>query len=188
VLVVLGLAGVAFELTQAGIGVAGIAGLGALALAGYGLAVVPFDPLGLGLLLAGQAALILDVRLRRLGPFTAAGLAAFAAGSLLLFRRAAPSVELPLWLVIGAAVAALLYYGFALTVAMKSRERVLSRQVGLVGLVGETRGMLAPEGPVFVKGTLWRAKTSNGPIPPGTKVRIRGVDGLILKVEPEDQP
>jgi membrane-bound serine protease (ClpP class) len=188
VLLVLGLAGLAFELTQAGIGVAGIAGAGALALAGYGLAAVPFDPLGLGLLFGGHVAFVLDVRLRRLGAITAAGLAAFVAGSLLLFRQAAPAVDLPLWLVIGGAVAALLYYGFALTVAMKARERVLSRQVGLVGLVGEARGMLAPEGPVFVKGTLWRAKTSDGPIPAGTKVRIRGVDGLILKVEPEDGP
>ena len=188
VLLLLGLAGVAFELTQAGIGVAGIAGAGALALAGYGLAVVPFDALGLGLLLAGHVALVLDVRLRRLGPISAAGLAAFVAGSLLLFRQAAAAVDLPLWLVIGGAASALLYYGFALTVAIKSRERVLSRQVGLVGLVGETRGMLAPEGPVFVKGSLWRGRTSNGPIPPGTKVRIRGLDGLILRVEPEDRP
>ena len=76
-------------------------------------------------------------------------------------------------------------YGFGLTVAIQSRERITSTQRGLVGLLGETRGDLAPEGPVFVKGTLWKGRSCNGPIPPGTKVRIRGVDGLILRVEPE---
>ena len=46
-------------------------------------------------------------------------------------------------------------------------------------------GELKPDGPVFVKGTLWRGRSADGPIAAGTKVRVRGVDGLILRVEPE---
>ncbi|MFN2545255.1 MAG: nodulation protein NfeD [Actinomycetota bacterium] len=186
VLLVLGLAGVAFELTQAGFGFAGIAGALALALGGFGLAVVPFDGLGLGFLLGGTGLLGLDVRLRRLGVLSALGFAAFVFGSLWVFRRVAPAIDLSPWLVGGAALATALYYGFALTVAVKARERIVSTQVGLVGLVGETRGPLNPDGPVYVKGTLWRGRSGNGPIPPGTKVRVRGVDGLILRVEPEE--
>ena len=72
-----------------------------------------------------------------------------------------------------------------MTVALRSRERVRTAQVGLVGLVGEARGDLNPEGAVFVKGTLWRARSSNGPIPKGRRVRVRGIDGLILRVEEE---
>jgi len=83
-------------------------------------------------------------------------------------------------------VAAALFWGFGLTVAVKSRERIVATQVGLIGLSGETRGMLDPEGPVYVKGTLWRGKSGNGPIPPGTRIRVRGVDGLTLRVEPEE--
>jgi membrane-bound serine protease (ClpP class) len=186
VLLVLGLAGVAFELTQAGLGFAGISGVAALALAGYGLAVVPFDPVGLALLLAGTGLLILDVLLRRLGPFSAIGMAGFVVGSLLVFHDAAHAIRLSPWLIGVVATAMALYYGFGLTVAIKARERITSTQAGLVGLTGETRGMLDPEGPVYVKGTLWRGKSGNGPIAPGTKVRIRGVDGLILRVEPEE--
>ena len=186
VLLVLGLAGIAFELTQSGFGFAGIAGALALGLAGYGLTTVPFDGFGLGLLLGGMLLLTLDVLLRRLDVLTALGLGAFVWGSLWVFRDAAPAISLSPWLIGGAALAALLYYGFALTVATKSRERIVSTQVALVGLVGETRGPLDPEGPVYVKGTLWRGRSGNGPIPPGTKVRVRGVDGLILSVEPEE--
>jgi membrane-bound serine protease (ClpP class) len=186
VLLVLGLWGIAFELTQSGIGMAGIAGAGAVALGIYGLVVVPFDPLGLALLLGGLALLSLDVELRRLGPITAAGMVAFVAGSLIVFHRVSAAIDLSPWLVWPVAVVTFLYYGFALTVAQKSRERILSTQRGLIGLVGEARGRLDPEGPVHVKGALWRGRTSNGAIPAGTRVRVRGVDGLTLRVEPEE--
>jgi membrane-bound ClpP family serine protease len=82
-------------------------------------------------------------------------------------------------------VASVLYYGFGLTVAQQSRDRIVSTQRGLVGLVGEARGRLAPDGPVYVKGALWRGRSAGDPIEPGTAVRVRGVDGLILRVEPE---
>jgi membrane-bound serine protease (ClpP class) len=186
VLLVLGLAGLAFELTQAGFGFAGIAGALGLGLAGFGLAMVPFDALGLVLLVGGTGLLVVDVMLRRLDFLTALGMGAFVWGSFQVFHDAAPAIDLNPWLIGGAAVASFLYYGFGLTVAIKARERIVSTQVGLVGLTGETRGLLNPEGPVFVKGTLWRGKSGNGPIPPGTKIRVRGVDGLILRVEPED--
>ena len=188
VLLLLGLAGIAFELTQAGIGVAGVAGVLALGFAVYGLVVVPFSPIGLGLFLGGQALLAADVVLRRFGPLTFGGLAAFAWGSILLFGRLAPAVDVPIWLVVVSTVGAFVYYGFALTVAQRSRDRITSTRRGLVGLVGEARGPLAPDGPVFVKGALWRGKAMDGPIPAGARVRIRGVEGLILRVEPEDRP
>jgi membrane-bound serine protease (ClpP class) len=185
VLLVLGLAGLAFELTQPGFGFAGFAGAGMLALGAYGLTVVPFSWLGLGLLVGGIALMTLDVRLRRLGPVTVAGLAAFVAGSVLVFSGVEAQIDVSPWLIGSFAVAALLFWGFGLTVAVQSRERLTSTQKGLVGLVGETRGRLEPEGPVYVKGTLWRGRSANGPIPAGTRVRVRGVDGLILRVQPD---
>jgi membrane-bound serine protease (ClpP class) len=186
VLLLLGFAGIAFELTQAGIGVAGIAGAVAVGFAVYGLVVVPFDPLGLGLWLGGQALLTADVLLRRLGPLTIAGLGAFVAGSVLAFGQVAAAIDIPVWLIVASTIGAFLYYGFALTVAHRSRDRITSRKQGLVGLVGEARGLLAPEGPVSVKGTLWRARTMDGPIPAGARVRVRRVEGLTLRVEPEE--
>jgi membrane-bound serine protease (ClpP class) len=185
VLLVLGLAALAFEATQPGFGFAGFAGIGMLALAVYGLTVVPFSWVGLGLLLVGIGLLTLDVRLRRLGVLTGLGMIGFVAGSLLLFSGVAAAIDVSPWLIWSFAVAAFLYWGFGLTVAVQSRERLTSTQRGLVGLVGEARGELKPDGPVFVKGTLWRGRSADGPIPAGTKVRVRGVDGLILRVEPE---
>jgi membrane-bound serine protease (ClpP class) len=184
-LLVLGLAALAFELTQPGFGFAGFSGLALVALAAYGLTVaVPFWP-GFGLLLLGIGLLMLDVRLRGLSWPTWTGLAAFGGGSVLVWRDVDPSIRINPWLIGGAILASLLYYGFALTVALQSRDRIVGTQRGLVGLVGEARGRLAPDGPVFVKGALWRGRTSGDPIEAGTPIRVRGVDGLILRVEAE---
>ncbi len=185
VLLVLGLAALAFELTQPGFGFAGFSGIGMIGLAVYGLTVVPFSPAGLGLLVLGIGAMTLDVRLRRLGLLTAAGLVGFAAGAVLMFGAVSDAIDLSGWLIGGTVVGALLYWGFILTVAVKTRERLTSSQRGLVGLTGETRGDLEPEGPVFVKGALWRGRSADGPIPSGTRIRVRAVDGLILRVEPD---
>jgi membrane-bound serine protease (ClpP class) len=184
-LLVFGLACIAFELTQPGFGFAGFSGLFLVALGLYGLTVaIPWWP-GFVLLLAGIAAMDQDVRLRRLGVLTYAGLAAFAAGSFLAWGQVADAIAISPWLIVGAVIASWLYYGFGLTVAVQSRDRIIATQRGLIGLVGEARGRLAPDGPVHVKGAMWRGRSLGDPIAPGTKVRVRGVDGLILKVEPE---
>ena len=185
VLMVLGLAAIAFELTQPGFGFAGVSGVALAMLAGYGLTVAVPSWVGLGLLVLGIGLLVLDVRLRSLRWPTWAGLAAFGAGSILAWRHVDDSIAISPWLIGGAVLASLLYYGFALTVALQSRDRIVGTQRGLVGLVGEARGRLAPDGPVFVKGALWRGRSEGEPIEAGTPIRVRGVDGLILRVAPE---
>ncbi|HJU57803.1 MAG TPA: NfeD family protein [Actinomycetota bacterium] len=185
VLLVLGIAALAFEITQPGFGFAGFAGLGMLALAVYGLTVVPFSVLGLALLLLGLGLMTLDVRLRRLGAFTVAGWVGFVAGSVLVFGAVSDAIDVSPWLIGSFAVGASLFWGFALTVAIQTRERLTPTQKGLVGLVGQARGELNPEGSVHVKGTAWRGRSTDGPIPAGSRVRVRGVDGLVLQVAPE---
>ena len=94
---------------------------------------------------------------------------------------------MPWWLISLLTLSGFLLFGFGFTVALRARERVRTAQVGLVGLVGQVRSDLNPEGGVEVKGALWRARSNNGAIPKGTQVRVRGIDGLILRVEPEPE-
>ena len=187
-LLVLALAALAFELTQPGFGFAGFAGIGMLALGLYGLTVVPVSWLGLALLVGGIGIMVLDVRARRLGPLTVVGLVAFAAGSVVAWGGMATPMRISPWLIGSAVVASALYYGFALTVAIQSRDRIVNAQRGLIGLVGEARGRLAPDGPVYVKGAMWRGRSTGDEIASGSAVRVRGVDGLILRVEAEPGP
>jgi membrane-bound serine protease (ClpP class) len=185
VLLVLSLWAIAFEFTQPGIGMAGIAGVAALALAGYGLWVIPVHPIGLVMIVAGILLQGADVVVKRLAWLTGIGTAMFIAGSLVAWWGVAPAIRVPLWLPILLTVSGFLLFGFGFTVAVQARDRIRSQQVGLVGLTGEVRSDLNPEGGVVVKGTVWRARTNDGPIQKGTKVRVRGIDGLILRVDPE---
>jgi membrane-bound ClpP family serine protease len=185
VLLVLAFAGFAFELTQPGFGFAGMSAVVALGLAGYGTFAVTPNWLGLLFLLGGFALLILDVQLRKLGVLSALGVVSFGVGSFLIYRGVADTVAIPVPVIVVTLVLTVLYYGFGLTVAQQAYQRIASTQQGLVGLTGETRGDLNPEGGVHVKGTVWRGRTVGEPIPAGTRVRVRGVDGLVLRVEPE---
>jgi len=189
-LLAFGLACLAFELTQPGFGFAGFAGLGLVALAGYGIWAAPPDPVGLALVLAGVGLLVADVRLRRLGVLSAAGIVLFGAGSVVLYGSVADPIRISPWLLGGVIVATVLFYGFGLTVAVQSRDRIMEAQQGLIGLIGEARGRLAPDGPVHVKGAMWRGRATGDPIDRGARVRVRGVDGLVLRVEaePETEP
>lgn len=184
-LVVIGLACLAFEIIQPGFGFAGAVGVGMLGLGMFGLWAVPPTWVWFVLLVGGIVLMAADVRLRNLGLLTATGLLAFAVGSAMAWRGVAPAIRISPWLIGGAVVASTLYYGFALTVAIQSRDRIASTQRGLIGLVGEARGKLAPEGPVYVKGAMWRGRSPGAPIPPGSRIRVRGVDGLVLRVEKE---
>jgi membrane-bound serine protease (ClpP class) len=186
-LLIFAFAGVAFELTQPGFGFAGITGLLALGLAAYGMWAAPPSFLGLALLATGTVLLIVDLVRGRLGWLTALGMAGFVGGSFLLYVGVAPAIAIPAWLILVGSAVAFWYYGFGLTIAQQAYRRIVSTQQGLVGLVGEARNDLNPEGAVHVKGTLWRAKSVGEEIPAGTRVRVRGVDGLVLRVEAEPE-
>ncbi len=188
VLLVLALWAIAFEFTQSGFGLAGIAGLLGLALAGYGLWVIPFRWVGLVLIVGGIALQGADVIVRRLAWLTGIGTAAFLVGSLWTWWGVSAAIRVPLWLPVLFTIGGFLLFGFGFTVAVQARERIRSQQVGLVGLTGEVRSDLDPVGGVVVKGTVWRARSMDGPIGKGTKVRVRGIDGLVLQVDPEPEP
>jgi membrane-bound serine protease (ClpP class) len=55
----------------------------------------------------------------------------------------------------------------------------------MVGEVGSATAALNPEGMVRVREALWQARTNRAtPIAEGDPVRVIGVEGLVLQVEP----
>lgn len=186
-LLVLGFWALVFELAQPGIGVAGLAGAVSLVMAFYALAVLPVSIAGLLLLILGLAFFAIDVFTAGLGVWTVGGTLALLAGSILLFGGVAPAIEVSPWVIGIVVVGSVLFFGFAMTVALRGRRRVSTTgSEGMVGLPGEARTDLAPEGQAWVKGALWRARALNGPIHKGARIRVRRVDGLLLLVRAED--
>jgi membrane-bound serine protease (ClpP class) len=90
------------------------------------------------------------------------------------------------WDVVGGLVS--LALGIVEITFWQRRMRRVQVQTGvenLIGATGEAATPLAPVGQIRVLGELWQARASSD-VPPGTSVRVVGMDGLTLEVEPVD--
>src|SRR5438270_799167 len=181
-LLMAGLLLIVFEFFTVGIGLAGGAGALFLVLAAYGLAVLPTRPLGLGLVALGVLGFSVDVQTGAPRVWTGVGAVSLVAGTWLLYD----GISLPLV----AAVLTLLGAALFMLAAMPSvvRARFSTPTIGresIVGEVGQAAADLQPEGMVLVREALWRARTNRAtPIASGDAVRVVGVEGLVLEVEP----
>jgi membrane-bound serine protease (ClpP class) len=73
---------------------------------------------------------------------------------------------------------------FVVGTAVRSlRRKPVSGREGLLGAIGTVKARIDPVGTVFVQGTLWSAR-STVPIETDVTVRVIGVEGLRLTVEP----
>lgn len=66
------------------------------------------------------------------------------------------------------------------------RAKMSPASTGIVGLTGIAQTAIAPEGTVFVRGELWRARSQMN-VSQGENVRVTGVEGLTLDIEAEKQ-
>jgi membrane-bound serine protease (ClpP class) len=95
--------------------------------------------------------------------------------------------DLPVAAIIAAGVILAAFVIFAARKALAAHrdEPVRTGWEQLIGQVGEVREPLDPVGQVFLDGALWRAQTTDGArVEQGTRVRVKSVEGLTLKVEP----
>ncbi len=189
VLLVIGLGMLLFEAFQPGFGVAGFAALVTLAIAAFGLTVLPVTWWGVVLVVGGMLLYAVDTALARLGVLTAAATVAFLVGSLYFYDS--DVIRVNPWLAGTATFSALLFFVVIMTVVLRAQagpEGVSVEQ--LVGRPGLVRSVLNPEGHVYVDGALWRARwtDTDGPkrLKVGKPVRVHGVDGAVLLVQSFD--
>jgi membrane-bound serine protease (ClpP class) len=174
-----------FELFTGGVGIAGGVGAVALALASYGLAVLPTNPVGIGLILLGMFGFAVDVQTGVPRLWTAIGVVAFSVGSVVLYGE---GIHLS-WLTLLAGVVGVLLMvlgGLPATVRSRYSTPTIGRE-SMVGEVGEAVADVRPDGVVRVRGALWPAHTSRStPVAAGDAVRVVAVDGPQLQVEPAE--
>lgn len=185
VLLIAGLLLVVFEFFSAGIGVAGAVGAASLVLAAAGLAVLPTDPVGLGLLLLAVFGFSVDVQAGAPRAWTVIATVCLVAGSLLLYDDGLSVPWLTLVLVV---VGVVLFMVSGMTSMLRARfsTATIGRE-SMIGQMGQATTGIAPEGMVTLQGGLWRARTNRAtPIPSGDPVRVVAIDGLLLEVEPEE--
>lgn len=171
-----------FELFTAGVGVAGMVGVGSLVLAAYGLAVLPTNSVALAALCFAFVAFAVDVQTGVPRFWTGVGAICLGVGSLTTFTDGAPS-----WITLVAGIGGTLLAMLGGMPAM-IRTRFSTPTIGRDWMIGESGVAVAsvdPDGIVTVRDAPWRAHTNRAtPIASGDAVTVVGIDGLVLEVEP----
>lgn len=168
----------------------GIVGGIAIVLAFIGSNSLPLNVGGLVLIAIGLGLFALELFVTSYGLLTVGGAIAFILGAFALYTGVdgtdAIQIELnpvlvliPLVLAIG--VVALVARGL---VDIRRRPAPTQPMLALVGATGTAETPISPTGIASAEGETWSARTRKGPIRPGEALKVVGVDGLQLIVEP----
>lgn len=187
--ITIGVQALLIEISSPGGWVAGFIGIVSLALGGYGLGVLPVNWFGLVFLGISFVLFILDIKAPTHGALTAAGLATFIIGALVLFNSPGTPefqrVSIPL--VIGAGVATAGIFLVVLTLALRAQSwKITVGSETMIGRVGRARTNISPTGMIHIGGELWSAKLEKGTdkIEEGERAEVIAVEGLRVVVRP----
>ena len=182
-LITVGLALILFELFTAGVGVAGVVGAGAFILSGYGMWVLPTRWWAFVVLAIAMFAFAIDVQTGVPRLWTGIGIVLFVVFSFTVFDGMSLS-----WITLLVAILGIVLTFLAGMPSMV-RTRFSTPTIGrewMIGELGRAVTGINPDGVVQIREALWRASTNRStPIDELDRVRVVGIDGLVLEVEPE---
>lgn len=190
ILLSIGVQAILIELSSPGGWVAGFIGVTALALAAYGLGVLPVNWFGLIFLVTAFVLFILDLKAPTHGALTAAGVVSLIIGSLVLFNSPATpefqKVSVPLVVVTSLLTGSV--FAVAMAFAIKAQSTPIRMgQESLIGRIGTVKQEIPAfgSGQVQLTGELWTAELVSGTdaIPRGSRVEVVEVQGIRLKVK-----
>jgi len=185
VLFALGALCVYFEFQHPGAVVPGVVGILSVVLALYGFHMLPINLTGLLLIAVAIGLFVLEAKVAGYGILGIGGIVAAVVGSLMLIDVPNPEMRLPLRLVLAVVIPFGVIFTVILRLAIRARRaKVTTGTSGMIGLSGKAETAVAPQGTIFVRGELWRARSQMS-IAPGERVRVTGMDGLTLDVEVE---
>jgi len=184
----IGTLAIIYELASPGIGAGGVVGATMLLLALFSLSVLPVNVAGLLLLLVAAVMFVAELFAPGVGIAAAGGTVALVLAGVFLFPdtpglELSMAVVLPIAAVIGAAVVV----AGRLVVRSRRAPVTASGHGVLVGRLATVRRRGEAPAQAFVEGAWWTVR-STGPSPPrdGSTVRVVGLEGLDLIVEPDE--
>lgn len=184
ILMMIGLAGLYFELSHPGAIFPGVVGGIAIVLAFFAFQTLPVNTAGILLILLAIVFFVLELKIASYGLLSLAGVASLVLGSIMLFGSASSDLHVSLQVMLPTVI---VVSGFFVAVAALAFKAYMSKPMtgarGLVGEIGVVKEALDLQGKVLVHGELWQARAST-PLAVGTKVRVvRFTRGLVLEVE-----
>jgi len=183
-LMMAGMLGIFFELSNPGSILPGIIGGICLILAFFAFQSLPVNWAGLLLLLFGIVLLIVEIKVVSHGVLTIGGVIAMLLGSLMLYDSPDITGIRLSWFVIVPTVgttAGLVFFAVSMGIRALYRPSVIG-SAAMVGRLGVTRTALQPDGQVLIDGELWRAVSPDAGVGAGEPVQVTAIDGLTLTV------
>jgi len=176
------------EFNHPGAVVPGTVGVVFILVALFALNLLPTRFAAFVLILGAFALFAAEAKFASHGVLTIGGIVLLTLGGLLLVDAPIPEMRVHLATALAVSIPLGVITAFLMTIALKARRnKVVTGEQGLVGQTGVAQTVLSPRGKVFVHGSLWDAVASS-PVPVGQLVVVRGIDGLILQVEPISVP
>jgi membrane-bound serine protease (ClpP class) len=182
ILMLIGVYGLIFEFFNPGAVAPGLIGAISLVVAFYALAFMPINYAGAALVLFGVALMIAEVHIGAFGALGVGGIAAFVIGAVMMFPAQVPGFTLSHGVVAATALGSAALLLLALAAVLRRRRPVVTGHEALIGAEGETVYWQGGEGRVRVKGEIWLAR-SDAALSAGSRVKIIGRDGLVLRVQ-----
>lgn len=185
ILMMLGVYGLFFELSNPGYVLPGVLGAISLLLALYAFQVLPVNYAGLALIILGVSFMVAEAFMPSFGTLGIGGVIAFVVGSIILIDTDMEAFQIVWPLIASVGLASFLFFSIVAAMLIKARRRrVVSGVEELVGNIGEVLEPFKTEGRIRIHSEDWNARTE-APMQRGQKVRVTGINGLVLKVEPE---
>jgi len=183
ILMMLGLAGLYFELAHPGVIFPGVVGAICLILAFYSFHTLSVNYAGVLLILLGLVLFIAEIKVVSYGLLSIGGTISLVLGSLMLFDSPAPFLRVaPKVLITTVTITAGFFILLASLAFRAYMRKPASGSEGLVGTVGVAASRIAPRGKVFVHGEYWNA-SSEDVIEDGEEIEVVGVKGLKITVK-----
>lgn len=184
ILMLLGVYGLFFEFWHPGFVLPGVVGAISLLLALFAFQVLPISFAGLGLMLLGIVFMVAEAFMPSFGALGIGGVIAFVVGSVMLLDTQTPGFGVSWWLIGSLSLVSAGFFMTVVTLALRARRRpVVTGREEMIGAVGETLSAFKTEGRVRVHSEEWQAQTRL-PLARGQKVKVVGIKGLVLMVEP----
>jgi membrane-bound serine protease (ClpP class) len=183
ILLLVGLAGLYFELAHPGVILPGIIGGISLIMAFFALQTLPVNYAGILLILFGIILFIAEIQVISHGLLTVGGIISLVLGSLLLFESPDPALRVSWSVMIPVLTIICLFFAGVIALVLKAQMR--RRRTGKEGMAGEEGKALTDiyeTGTALIKGEYWNA-SSDKRIEAGRGVRVIKVEGLKIKVE-----
>jgi len=187
ILMMIGLAGLYFELSHPGAIFPGVIGGISLILAFFALQTLPVNYAGILLIVLAIIFFIMEMKITSYGLLSIAGIFSLLLGSLMLFEGDTPDTKLSLQVLLPTVIVISVFFAAVAGLVFRAQmSKPVTGSGGMVGEIGIVQKALTPEGKVFVHGELWNARAKE-PLDEHVKVRVVKVVNLILEVESVDE-